>query len=351
MARFRTRPSSLRRARTGWVPGCAVALALSLPSVALAQQAGAVSAEARQHFNAGVALLRDPDGARYEEAYREFKVAYQMSGSWKVLGNLGLTAMKLERDGEAIDAFERYLTEGRKEIDAAERAEIERDVATLKSSAVTVVLRFVPTDAALTDERTPVQGAPIRNRYQSEGGALSLKVRPGHHVMTAVVSGKPPLVFEFDAEPGTTQEHQFDFDAAPPPGALSPPPPPATTPPPPSSGSVRAERPVPTGVWVGLAATGALAVGAGVTGVMALAKNSDFEDANGHDPVRAQDLHSQTKTLNLVTDVLIGAAIVGAGVTTYLYLKRPEREQAGVTLRLQPRASLERTSLSLEGSF
>ena len=79
-----------------------------------------ISDNARKHFNAGVALLRDPDGARYEEAYGEFKVAYEASPSWKILGNLGIAAMKLERDGEAIDAFSRYLAEGKKDIDAGE---------------------------------------------------------------------------------------------------------------------------------------------------------------------------------------------------------------------------------------
>jgi hypothetical protein len=111
------------------------------------------------------------------------------------------------------------------------------------------------------------------------------------------------------------------------------------------------ERPVPTSVWVGLATTGALAVGAGVTGVIALGKKSDYESANGHDPARAKDLRDQTTTMNLVTDVLIGAAVVGAGITTYLYVRRPEREQTGITLRLSPRASLQHTGLSLEGSF
>jgi hypothetical protein len=319
--------------------------------IAYAQKAagGVVSDEARQHFNAGVALLRDPDGARYEEAYREFKVAYDLSSSWKVLGNLGLTAMKLERDGEAIQAFERYLAEGRRDIDSAERADIERDLATLKSSAVTVTLRFVPADAAVTDERTPVQGAPVRNRYQSQGGALTLRVRPGHHVMTAVITGKPALTFEFDAEPGAAKEHEFNFDVAPA-TAIAPGPAPVTSsaaPAPPAA----VDRPVPASVWVGLAATGVLAVGAGVTGAMALGKNSDFEGVNGHDPAQAQDLHDQTKTLNLVTDVLIGGALVSAGITTYLYFKRPEREQTGLALRLSPRASLQQTSLNLEGSF
>jgi hypothetical protein len=352
MARFPIDPSRIRLARysRAYAAGAVLALGSCLlaPELAYAQKAGAVSDEARQHFNAGVALLRDPDGARYEEAYREFKVAYDLSSSWKVLGNLGLTAMKLERDGEAIQAFERYLAEGRKEIDAAERADIERDLATLKSSAVNVTLRFVPTDAAVTDERTPVQGAPVRNRYQSQGGALTLRVRPGHHLITAVSEGKPALTFEFDAEPGTTKDHEFNFDAAPAATAAAPPAPVSSAPVTPPASS---DRPVPTSVWVGVAATGVLAVGAGVTGVLALGKKSDFESANGHDPAKAEDLRDQTKTMNLVTDVLIGAAVVSAGITTYLYLKRPEREQTGLTLRLSPRASVQQTGLSLEGSF
>ena len=68
-----------------------------------------ITDEARGHFTSGVNLLKDPDGARYEDAYREFKAAYAAAASYKILGNLGLCALKLERDGEAIDAYEEYL--------------------------------------------------------------------------------------------------------------------------------------------------------------------------------------------------------------------------------------------------
>ena len=46
--------------------------------------------------------------------------------------------MKLERDGEAIDAFEKYLAQGGSQVDAAERAQMERDLLTTKSGVVTV---------------------------------------------------------------------------------------------------------------------------------------------------------------------------------------------------------------------
>ena len=303
---------------------------------------------ARQHFNAGVALLRDPDGARYEDAYREFKAAYQASPSWKILGNLGISAMKLERDGEAIEAFSRYLAEGKKDIDPSERADIERDLGTLRSSATELMLTTTPAEVSITDERTPVQGAPIVNRYESKAGSLKIQIRPGHHVVLAKLDGKAPLRFEFDAEPSRSQQHDFNFDTVAPPVEAAP----AT---PATAGASPAvsdrSRPVPAGVWIGVVATGACAVGAGVTGALALGKNSDYKNANGHDPAAAKSLQSDTKTFNLVTDVLIGAAVVSAGVTTYLYVKRPERDAVGLRLWLRPRVGLDQSSLDLEGAF
>src|SRR5436189_1139190 len=112
-----------------------VAMGVGAVLLGLAMPVGAaevvISDEARAHFSAGVNLLQDPDGARYEEAYREFKAAYATSPSWKILGNLGLSAMKLERDGEAIEAYRKYLTDGGNQVDTDERAQFTRDLSTL----------------------------------------------------------------------------------------------------------------------------------------------------------------------------------------------------------------------------
>src|SRR5690606_41982881 len=74
------------------------------------------------------------DGARYEDAYREFKVAYAECASWKILGNLGLASMKLERDGEAIEAIQGYLDGGKDNIDEVE----DRKSTRLNSSHVKI---------------------------------------------------------------------------------------------------------------------------------------------------------------------------------------------------------------------
>jgi hypothetical protein len=119
--------------------------------------------------------MQDPDGARYEEAYREFKTAYASSPSWKILGNLGICAMKLERDGEAIEAFDKYLTQGGADVDGAERGQFERDLQTLRTGVVMVTLQSVPTGA-----RRYQQGY---HRGRPERG--SVPEQPAHQVPCA----------------------------------------------------------------------------------------------------------------------------------------------------------------------
>ena len=69
---------------------------------------------------------------------------------------------------------------------------------------------------------------------------------------------------------------------------------------------------------------------------------------------KARGLQQDTKTFNLVTDVLLGAAVVGAGVTTYLFLSKPkhaEGAQQGVSLQLVPQVGLQQQGASLVGAF
>src|SRR5262249_13403940 len=110
-------------------------------------------------------------------------------------------------------------------------------------------------------------------------------------------------------------------------------------------------RPVPTGVYVGLAATGALAIGGVVTGVMATSKRSDFNGKNdGLHVDDANSLRDQGKTLNLVADLLIGGAVVSAAITSIVYFSRPSTSAASVAV---PAVALGKDggSLVVRGTF
>jgi hypothetical protein len=168
----------------------------------------AISLEAREHFAAGVALLQDPDGEKIEEAYREFRTAFEMSGSAKILGNIGLCAMKLERDGEAIEAYARYLREV-PNIDADERAQIVRDLQTLTVGVARLAISTDKPGVRLVDVRVPVRGERITNVYGPVDGKTSIGLRPGHHVITARLAGYDEATWEVEAYAGGRDEHAF----------------------------------------------------------------------------------------------------------------------------------------------
>jgi hypothetical protein len=198
--------------------GLVAVVCLAPPAFA---QSAPITDEARQHFSAGVAYLQDPDGARYAEAYQEFAAAYKVSPSWKILGNLGISAMKLERDGEAIQAYTKYLQEGGAELDPSEKEQIARDLNTLKASLATLTLESTPAGVTIIDERVPVTGSPVVNRYGPLDGPTPLGVKGGHHRFTAQLDGYDAQHWEVDAQPGTNQPHSFALKTSPPPAAPS----------------------------------------------------------------------------------------------------------------------------------
>ena len=304
-----------------------------------------ITEEARAHFSAGVSFLQDPDGARYDDAYREFKAAYAASPSWKILGNLGIAAMKLERDGEAIEAFSKYLSEGGKEIDREERAQFERDSRTLQAGLVSVTLSFDPPAALLTDERVSVSGSPVVNRYGPVAASQTLGLRAGHHRLSVMLEGYEPAVWEFDATPRQQLSHAFTLNrlapqVAPPLAAQQPAP---TAPNVPANGH-------DSGGGNGLriasyAALGVGAVGVGLGTVFALSAKSKYEEANDFcptfpcnltrvDAARRSDLGDEAdsaKTLSIVGFV-VGGVGVASGVTLFVLSGKKGGVSEGATL-------------------
>ena len=323
-----------------------------------------ISADAKEHFAAGVALLKDPDGARYQDAYLQFRLAYDKSGkSWKVLGNLGLCALKLERDGEALEYYGRYLKEGGKDLDAGERAQIESDVRVLKSGLAKVTLKSdVSGGVQVTDSRIRQNGANI-NAFPLDGGVLVLGVRAGHHAMTAKSGGKE-LTWEADIPPGQAVEHTFVFAdlavappapsaSAPPVTTSAPPPPVASEPPPPAS-----QSPLRTAGFIGAGVGGAMIVGGVITGLMAKSKESSVKDscapASGGRTLCPQSKHSDldsAQSLATITNVLfVGGALLAAGGVT-LVLVTPKADSPTAARAFAPSIALSPSTLPFGGGL
>ncbi|HEY5959420.1 MAG TPA: hypothetical protein VIV60_22835 [Polyangiaceae bacterium] len=285
-----------------------------------------LSPEARSHFEAGIAYVDDPNGSNWEDALKEFRAAHELSHAWQMLTNIGLCALNLERDGEAIAAYKEYLTHSRdKDFSARQRKQIESDVAMLSASLVEVTVEVEPAEAVVTDERRNSKGNLVVNHYVIKDGRSTIGLHPGLHKLTVQSQGYVDAEWSFNADPGSTHQHRFKLDsskkeetapAALPERAAAKPSeaaePPETSP-----------RNTPTGVYVGLATTGALVAAATVTGIIALDKDSSFNQAT--DPAQADRLKSTGKTFALVTDIELGAAVVSAGITAYLYFTAPKK--------------------------
>ena len=283
---------------------------------------------ARQHFQAGVALLQDPDGARYEEAYRQFLSAYAASPSWKILGNLGICAMKLERDGEAIDALSKYLSEGGAEVPSDERAQFERDLNTLKVGSAGVALQGLAPGDIVIDRRVPLSGAPVANRYDVQEASLVTRVRAGRHEITVQRAGFADARFEFDAVPGGNVEHTFELTTNAAPSTASAAPVVQGAPPTADPGHGGSGRKI-----AAYSALGVGAVGAALGVVFLVQRGSKASDADEHydrcldrggcdagdaDEIRKLDDDAASAGTLSVIGFAVGAAGIGTGLVLLL---------------------------------
>jgi hypothetical protein len=331
-----------------------VVMGLFVATTAFAKNNDTVTETARKHFRAGVSYIDDPTGPKYEEAYREFHKAFAESPVYKILSNIGLCALNLERDGEAIDAYQRFLAEAKSEdIPADKRKLMERDIAMLKASLVTLDLSGVPESMTLTDERLTSKGSAVVNRYDLTKGKLTLGIHPGHHKITATAEGFEPLTWDFEADSATTHHHVFELKPIVAPSTsdvkktstvvVAPP-------------ETQKTKQTPKLVYAGAVATGIFAIGATVTGLIASSKKTDFEKANtGNNPQKAEDLRKSGKTFALLTDIGIGASVLSAIGTAVVYFTAPsvvtESKPSLARVQVNPDIRPTQASISISGQF
>jgi hypothetical protein len=265
-----------------------------------------------------------------------------------------------EKLGRLVKARENYNRVIREHVGADSPEAFRQAQASAQQEVGPVEARLAAVTLKVEGEKGPVTVTMDGEKVPPALIGLPLPVDPGSHTFVAVGTNlKSDPVAVTVAEGGTSSvtlivnsaPGTVDPFAAPVPVVATPAPTsgPAPVPPPPTATS----RPVGTGVYVGLVATGALVVGAGVTGVLALGKHSDFKTANdGSDPGKADSLKSSGQTLNVVSDIFTAGAVVAAGVTAYLYFSRPEVPAAQSSrLHLSPTVGPNGAALSLSGRF
>jgi len=271
--------------------------------------------EATARFERGLALYDDGD---FDAALVEFNRAYSLSPTYKILYNIAKIERVKNDYSSALTHFQRYLTEGGTEVATDRREEVEKEVKVLKERVAEISIKANVDGAAVYIDDIPVCGARMPD--PSCIGTTPLRapvlVNPGTRKVTAIKRGYQDAQSQLTLAGGDKNTVKLDlFDL-----------------------TVKTEDTGPrTRAIVSWTVTGALAVGAGVMGVLTLGKkdtyDKDRDKAQCANFIIAPDscnkdtlstLNSDKKTTRnfaLVTDILGGAAIVSAGISVYLTVK------------------------------
>jgi hypothetical protein len=289
--------------------------AVTVPSAAHAQGASAPAPttqaakdEAQDRFKRGIELYEEEN---FAAALIEFKRAYELVPAYQVLYNVGRTCYQVRDYVCALRNFSRYLSEGGSAIDAKRKDEVDREIVSMRRRVATVSLTATR-GSTISVDGVAIGDAPL---------ATPLQVNEGRRLIRASMVGRESVDRSLEVVGGSTVTVDLTLAESAP-----------------SSAPVASTSKSSNTHWWLWGATGVLAVGAGVTGTLALSASGDASDirSNGGSVSDYESAESRMRTLTVVTDVLALAAI-GAGVTALvLTLTSDHQAPSSATAKARP---------------
>ncbi|MCY1019336.1 PEGA domain-containing protein [Pyxidicoccus sp. MSG2] len=264
--------------------------------------------EAQRRYERGKEFYEESD---FRAALVEFERAYELAPSYRLLYSIAQVQYQLQDYAGALSSFQQYLQEGQADITAQRREEVQREVERLRSRVASLDIVTQPVGAQVSVDDQPVGRTPLSE---------PVVVSAGRRKVTAELPGEPPVTRMVDVAGMDSVRVQLDFAPPPVPKPAPVAAPVASAPVSAAPGlSARAEpRGFPWKMWT---ATGALAVGAGVTALLANGAASDLKtqrDTFGVTRAQLDDASSKAKTMALTSDILTGATVVAAGISAFM---------------------------------
>jgi hypothetical protein len=325
--------------------------------LAQAAQAQDEATHARAAFQRGVSAF---SAGKYAEALDAFTEAYRTKPNPVVLYNIAQAEAELGKAASAVAHFERYLREA-KNVNPERRADVKKEIAKLHGKESKLALDSSVNGARVLLDGTVLGLTPLGRAVPVDPGAHHLVVsREGYDDYSSDLMLPPGETIHVTARLATTRPAEPEptvakwtpapeREANPPASETSVPPgfrplpeitaqPPAESTKPQRSSPAVATRSARTpgeapavdrggehGVsrvwfWSSLGVTAAAATGAILVGSLALSESSEYNAASTP-PARRQELLDSGPGLAHLADALLGATVVGAGVTLWLYYK------------------------------
>jgi len=281
------------------------------PAQAESQPEEVDSGKAAARFQQGVDLYRE---GSYEGALAEFRKAYQLSPSYRVLYNIAQAQYALHDFVSAYKSLIQYVTESKGEISTERLAQVEEMSGKLRERI------------AHLNITTNVSGADIRVDDISVGMSPlpgPVPVNVGTRRVTAFKAGSPLAVRVVTVAGKETAKVDFHIEDSPAGSALG-----TKSIASPSSGLAISQARTPSApsrvpLIVATSTTAALAVATGIFGYLALGAQQDLKDQVAKYPntkSNIEDARSKSKHYAYMTDGFGAATIVSGGVALYLAL-------------------------------
>ncbi|HET9955745.1 MAG TPA: PEGA domain-containing protein [Polyangiaceae bacterium] len=282
--------------------------------------------EAQLRYSRALELFNE---GSFEAASLELRRAYELAPSFRILYNIGLVNTELNDYAAALSAFERYLADGGPNVPPERQAEVRQQIERLSGRVGFLTVTTDPAGADVTLDDLPLAKSPI---------ATPIRVNAGRRRISVAMTGRLPQTRVIEVAGGDRVNLTFELNE---PQSSAPPSRPLLTDlQPPSSSPAAPSAPPPRAVpWAMWGVTGALAVGAGTLGIIALRERSDQKSLQEKFGVTESELdHADTRVRRfaLLTDVLMGATVIAGGVSLYLTLRTPNSGEGQVALAVRP---------------
>jgi len=284
-----------------------VAFVLALAVLPTGARADEPKDDALAHWQRGLELYEEQD---FQSALIEFRKAYSIAPTYKVLYNIGQVCFQLTDYACALKSFQQYLRDGGANIEDDRKQELEKDILKLRRrvGSLEVVSNVSGADVFIDD--AAVGKTPLSTSIVVSAGRRKITVsKDGYGSGTRIVdvAGTDSVRVEITlAEP------------TPRPRAAEPP-------------MITPSR-WTTWSYVGLGTASALAIAGGVTGVLAVRAERDLEEHRfvGAETAASFDAESRrVRNLALATDLLLGGAVATLATTiTLTLMHNPKKEPA-----------------------
>jgi hypothetical protein len=258
--------------------------------------------EARQHFQKGVQLFKE---WAYDAALAEFRRAYQIAPSYRVLYNIAQVYYELHNYVDALKAFRQYLSDGGTEIQNERRVQVEAEIRKLEGRVGYIEVTSNVEGAQLSVDEVPVGTLPLRTPILVNPGVRRVSATKTGYGMTArnvTIAGGDRAQVQLSLTEFSQARAAGDGKGG--------------------KGERLPERPR-TAMWISLAATGALGATAGVFALMSQSAKQDFETQLATFPStkdQIDDARSKWSLYNGLTDGFAAAALVAGGCTLFFAL-------------------------------